>query len=215
MIKKIIIVPAILVIVIFLITSFDSKDSVLIDSPDYTEEELVFHVPHADELSSLDDFDTAISLINPGKSFIGFKEAVAFKESGGRYGIVNPYGYLGKYQFSRSTLRMMGFKNLDNFLKDTKQQEMAFQAYVSYNKYVLRNEIKRYVGMEIDGVEVTESGILAAAHLAGPGNVKKYLKSEGSNDASDANGATVKYYLDMFSDYDTSLIEANKKPQLL
>lgn len=215
MIKKIIFAPVILVIVIFLITSFDSKDSTLIDSPENIEEELVFHVPHVDELSSLDEFDISISLIDPGKSFIGFKEAVAFKESGGRYGIVNPYGYLGKYQFSRSTLRMMGFKNLDNFLKDTKQQEMAFQAYVSYNKYVLRHEIKRYVGMEIDGVEVTESGILAAAHLAGPGNVKKFLRSEGSKDASDANGATVKDYLDMFSDYDTSLIEANKKPQLL
>ncbi|MDB0040892.1 peptidoglycan-binding protein LysM, partial [Algibacter sp.] len=31
-----------------------------------------------------------------GKSFVGFKEALAFKESGGDYSLVNTYGYLGK-----------------------------------------------------------------------------------------------------------------------
>lgn len=197
-----------------LVTSFDSKEHLLSESTNEPNEELVFHVPHADELPSLDDLTIDYNLIDPGKSYVGFKEAIAFKESGGRYGIVNPYGYMGKYQFSRSTLRLMGFKNLDNFLHDTKQQEMAFHAYTSYNKYVLRNEIKRYVGTEIDGVEVTESGILAAAHLAGAGNVKKFLKSSGTSDPSDANGATVKNYLEMFSDYDTSPIKASKKPQL-
>src|SRR5690606_12880401 len=214
MIKKIIVFPVILVIILLMITGFNSKEKVTESVTEPSSEELVFHVPNEDEISQ-EDLRISRSLINPGKSYLGFKEAVAFKESGGKYDSVNPYGYMGKYQFSRGTLRMMGFKNLDNFLQDTEQQEKAFHAYVSYNKWVLRNEIKRYVGQEIDGVEVTESGILAAAHLAGPGNVKKFLKSDGNSDSSDANGATVKYYLDMFSDYDTSVIKASKKPQLL
>ena len=36
--------------------------------------------------------------------YIGFKEALAFKESRGNYRKVNRLGYLGKYQFGESTL---------------------------------------------------------------------------------------------------------------
>jgi hypothetical protein len=38
----------------------------------------------------------------------------------------------------------------------------------------------------INGIKVTESGILAAAHLSGAGNVKKFLRSNGSHSFSDA-----------------------------
>ncbi|MFB1040089.1 MAG: peptidoglycan-binding protein LysM, partial [Polaribacter sp.] len=38
------------------------------------------------------------------RDFIAFKEAVAFKESQGKYEVVNTLGYLGKYQFGRTTL---------------------------------------------------------------------------------------------------------------
>ena len=34
-----------------------------------------------------------------GNSFNGFREAVGFKESRGKYHVVNTLGYLGKYQF--------------------------------------------------------------------------------------------------------------------
>ena len=33
------------------------------------------------------------------KNFIGFKEVLAFKESQGKYNVINTLGYLGKYQF--------------------------------------------------------------------------------------------------------------------
>ncbi|SRR5690554_2829247 len=150
-----------------------------------------------------------------GKSFLGFKEALGFKESRGDYHIVNNYGYMGKYQFSRSTLNMMGLKDTENFLYDARQQEAAFSAYTSFNKWVLRKDIKRYAGKTIGGVKVTESGILAAAHLAGPGNVKKFLRSSGENRFSDANGASIRYYMKKFSGYDTSHIVAKRKHKLV
>ena len=50
--------------------------------------------------------------------FVGFKEAVAFKESQGKYGAVNTLGYLGKYQFGRTTLERFRIYNTDRFLKD-------------------------------------------------------------------------------------------------
>ena len=63
-----------------------------------------------------------------GKYFIGFKEAVAFKESQGRYNMINSLGYLGKYQFGTSALRFIGINNNAAFLSNPALQEKAFVA---------------------------------------------------------------------------------------
>jgi len=150
-----------------------------------------------------------------GKSFIGFKEAVGFKESQGRYSVVNTFGYMGKYQFGRGTLKLIGVYNTRTFMNDPNIQEKAFEANLSRNKWVLRRDIKRFVGRVIGGVKVTESGILAAAHLGGPGNVKKFLRSYGATVFSDAYGSSVRYYMKKFAGYDTSSIEENKKAKVM
>ncbi|MFV0564546.1 MAG: peptidoglycan-binding protein LysM [Flavobacteriaceae bacterium] len=145
-----------------------------------------------------------------GKSFVGFKEAVAFKESGGDYFTVSSLGYLGKYQFGKNTLEMLGIKNTEQFLKSPKLQERAFVANAERNKWILRRDIKNFVGKKINGVLVTESGILAAAHLAGPGSVKKYLRSYGLDNFADGFGTTIENYMKRFSGYDTSFVKPNK-----
>ncbi|TAI49088.1 hypothetical protein [Flagellimonas allohymeniacidonis] len=147
--------------------------------------------------------------VNPpflGKSFNGFKEALAFKESQGRYHIVNTLGYLGKYQFGKNTLRLMGVYDIQGFLQDAALQEKMFEINVARNKWILRRDIKRFNGKRIRGIEITESGILAAAHLAGAGNVKKYLRSYGKNDVADAYGTTISKYMKKFAGYDVSEI---------
>ncbi|SDX52421.1 hypothetical protein SAMN05444411_106140 [Lutibacter oricola] len=147
-----------------------------------------------------------------GTSFNGFKEALAFKESQGKYHVVNTYGYLGKYQFGKTTLERFRIYNTTHFLKTPELQEDAFMALCSLNKWILRKDISRSVGKKINGITITESGILAAAHLAGAGNVKKYLRSNGVNAFKDAYGSSIKHYIKKFSGYDTSFIEANRKP---
>lgn len=149
-----------------------------------------------------------------GKSFEGFKEALAFKESRGDYFSVNTLGYLGKYQFGAETLKVIGIYNPNNFLYNPELQEKAFIANAERNKWVLRKDIQRFEGQVIGGVKVSESGILAAAHLAGPGSVKKFLRSYGSENFSDAYGSSVKYYMKKFSGYDTSFIAPNKKARV-
>ena len=213
--KRIYLITVLLVVTVIVGTGFNSKDSA--DFSVFSTEglELNFDVPTETELTLLIAPVTPKFYLFLGKSYVGFKEALGFKESRGDYHIVNNYGYMGKYQFSRATLRMMGFKNTDNFLFDTKQQEAAFLAYTSLNKWVLRKDIKRYAGKTVGGVKVTESGILAAAHLAGAGNVKKFLRSAGELSFSDANGASIRYYLRKFSGYDTSHVVANQKPQVI
>lgn len=147
------------------------------------------------------------------RSYVGFKEAIAFKESQGQYTIVNSLGYLGKYQFGTSTLKLIGIYNPSEFLNNPKLQEKAFLANAKRNKWVLRRDIKRFVGHKINGTIVTESGILAAAHLAGPGNVKRYLRSYGAIGFTDAFGTEIESYLRNFSSFDTSFIVPNRRPK--
>src|SRR5690606_9383518 len=64
-----------------------------------------------------------------GKSFVGFREALAFRESRGDYFIINDFGYMGKYQFGRSTLHLIGIRDTERFLNDPILQESAFKAY--------------------------------------------------------------------------------------
>lgn len=145
------------------------------------------------------------------KDYVGFKEAIGFKESRGEYDAVNNLGYMGKYQFGRGTLQMIGIRNTQEFLQNTRWQEAAFAANTARNKWILRRDIKRFDGRYVGGVYVTESGMLAAAHLAGPGNVKKFLRSGGAITFNDAFGTSIKYYLKKFSGYDTSFVVPNKK----
>lgn len=88
-------------------------------------------------------------------------------------------------------------------------QEKAFKALLARNKWELRKEIDRYEGKVIKGVKITESGILAAAHLGGAGSVKSFLKSNGNNGFTDGFGTSLKSYLRKFGGYDTSNIVAN------
>ncbi|MCF8715771.1 peptidoglycan-binding protein LysM [Joostella atrarenae] len=149
-----------------------------------------------------------------GKSFNGFKEALAFKESRGDYFTVNPLGYMGKYQFGNSTLKTIGIHSSADFLNDPELQERAFIANLERNKWVLRRDLEWYVGRVFNGVKVTESGVLAAAHLAGPGNVKRYLRTHGASGFADANGASIRYYMRKFSGYDVSHVKANKAAKI-
>lgn len=158
-----------------------------------------------------------ISSIEPpflGSSFIGFREALAFKESTGDYFTTNNLGYLGKYQFGMGTLQLIGVHNGTHFLNDPALQEQVFQVNIARNKWIMRKDINRFVGKRIGGLKITESGMLAAAHLAGPGNVMKYLRSYGSRNVADAYGTDISDYMNKFSGYDVSQIEPEKNPKV-
>jgi len=146
--------------------------------------------------------------------FHHFKEALAFKESGGKYSIVNTLGYLGKYQFGKGTLKRFHILDTKDFLQNHALQEKAFIAYCKVNKWILRKDIPRSIGKKINGVYITESGILAAAHLAGAGNVKKFLRSNGAFHFKDAYGTSIENYMHKFRGYDTSIIIKDRLPIL-
>ena len=205
--RKVIVYLSLLVIIV-LASAFNEDTSNVKKSTEFTAE--ISSVPTEQETLLSLQMNVKIPFI--GNSFNGFREAVAFKESQGRYHVVNTLGYLGKYQFGRTTLERFNIYNTHTFLNTPELQEDAFVALCSLNKWILRKDIKRSVGKKINGVVITESGILAAAHLSGAGNVKKYLRSHGQSTFKDAYGSSIQHYLKQFSGYDTSFIEANKKP---
>ena len=135
------------------------------------------------------------------KNHSKFLEDLGMRESSGNYKAVNQFGYLGKYQFGRRTLDALGFEKVSNreFLANASIQEEAMYALLTHNKKILRRQIEKYHGTTVNGIYITESGILAAAHLAGPGNVKKFFRK--GYEFHDGNGTKMTSYMVMFSDY--------------
>jgi hypothetical protein len=150
------------------------------------------------------------------KDFGGFKEFLGFFESGSDYKKINRLGYIGKYQFGRSTLKVLRVKKINKFIDMPELQEKAFLMNVMRNKWILRREIKRFNGKKLNNILITESGIIAAAHLSGPGNVKKYLRNYGDDkfDLGDINGTKISDYMKTFKGYDLSQIYAVRKPKI-
>ena len=134
-----------------------------------------------------------------------FLDEVGFRESSNNYKAVNQFGYLGKYQFGRKTLNAIGFKDISNyeFLSNPEIQEEAMLVLLQKNKHTLRREIKKYVGETVNGIYITESGILAAAHLGGAGNVRKFFKK--GYEFEDGNGTKMTSYMIRFADYNLNL----------
>ena len=133
-----------------------------------------------------------------------FLNDVGFRESGNRYDITNTWGYMGKYQFGKSTLKGLGFNvTRKEFLNNPQLQEEAMMALLLHNKEKLQPYIDTFDGQTINGMYISESGILAAAHLGGQGSVKRYFKN--GKVFKDAYGTKITSYMKQFSGYDIKL----------
>jgi hypothetical protein len=188
----------------------DPKQFGKIDGFHLTENEITsYTVPTVDETAQVH-----YNFPFTGKSYVGFKQAIAIKESQGLYKLVNRYGYMGKYQFGRVTLRALGVTDTKAFLNNPVWQERAFKALLCKNKWELRDEIEDFDGKVIKGVKITESGLLAAAHLAGANSVKNFLKTNGNRVFRDGFGTSIKSYIRKFGGYDTSNIIAHPQPKV-
>ncbi|HWS60400.1 MAG TPA: hypothetical protein VN182_05685 [Flavobacterium sp.] len=157
---------------------------------------------------------TNLNVPYTGRFFIGYKEAIAFKESQGKYRKINSLGYMGKYQFGEETLKTIGVHDSNQFLNSPKLQEKAFVALLAKNKSLLKDIIDKYEGQVVAGILITESGILAAAHLGGAGSVKKFFKHDGKRYFKDAYGTSIRSYMREFGGYETSGIEANSNARV-
>tara|TARA_R100000773_G_C4202089_1_gene104252 strand:+ start:540 stop:1124 length:585 start_codon:yes stop_codon:yes gene_type:complete len=138
------------------------------------------------------------------KGHNAFLQALGHQESRNRYDVVNRYGYMGKYQFGKETLKTLKIRvSREAFLNSPDLQEFAMQELLKYNKRKLQKYIDKYDGKVINGILVTESGLLAAAHLGGQGSVKKWFRT--GKIRKDGNGVKITSYMVRFGGYDLNL----------
>ena len=162
------------------------------------------------------------------KTLEDFLNDLGARESGGNYKAFNKYGYAGKYQMGEMALidsgyyRKKGNYNNDwsgeftgkdgiysikDFLNNPKAQENAQMIFKKRQwGYLKAVGADKFVGKVINGFEITQSGLLAGAHLKGAGSVSNYLKSGGMNNPKDAFGTSVESYMRKFAGYDVSAI---------
>jgi|TARA_Y100000114_G_C11686196_1_gene291164 hypothetical protein len=140
----------------------------------------------------------------PIKDYYAFLDAIGHQESGNRYDIVNRFGYMGRFQFGKATLRTIKVKvDKETFLSNPQIQDYAMLKLLCYNKEKLQKYIDKFEGQEINGILVTESGLLAAAHLGGQGSVKKWFRT--GKVRKDGNGVGITSYMKRFGGYDLNL----------
>jgi hypothetical protein len=147
---------------------------------------------------------TSLLNIEETKDLNKFMKDLGHRESTGRYYAVSNKGYLGKYQFHINTLNDIGIQtSKKEFLVNETLQDSALVVLLKHNKKILHPHIIKHSGMVVNDVEITESGILAAAHLVGAGSVKRYF-NRGLN-KKDGNGVRLTDYLTQFSGYELEI----------
>lgn len=138
------------------------------------------------------------------KPYDEFVKAVGMRESSGRW-CVQKGQFLGYFQLGESAFKDIGVNIKEigkkNYLNNPKLQKKCFRKWMDVNKKYMKDVIKEWDGKEINGIKVTESGILMGAHLVGQGNAKKFFNSNGNIIPKDGNGTPITEYIKMFSGY--------------
>lgn len=170
-----------------------------------------------DEIYTIDYYNRQDSI----KSINNFLDELALKESSNTWDTINKLGYIGKYQFglaARKTVKVKyftwrQFRDNPNIWTEDEQDSAVIKLikvnhqYLEYHfnldsiicdKIELKQDTS-YWYCNGDITEITWSGLYAASHLSGPGNVRKFLQSNGKYNHADANGMTTFDYLKYFS----------------
>jgi hypothetical protein len=140
--------------------------------------------------------------------FDRFVTDLGYRESGNNWQSVNCIGCFGEWQFAESTVHYLGYKHvtLKKFRTDPgifppELQRKVLESLIKVN-LVLMKKYESYIGDTINGVPITKSGMIAAAHLGGARSVKLFLSSKGKLDRADVLGTRVSNYMKKFSFYD-------------
>jgi hypothetical protein len=186
-------------IAMLFLTAFTSVNNYLLSGSNPNEQlKRVFPIPIEDKLPKIKLLPEVLSIRK--RNHTDFLDAIGIQESNSNYQVVNSYGYMGKYQFGKQTLKGLGYRLTEKeFITNPTLQEQAMQKLLKSNKKSLGRYIEKYDGKVIHGIYVTESGILAAAHLGGVGNVGKFFST--GKDFQDGNGTRLTTYMKKFSGY--------------
>lgn len=167
------------------------------------------------------------------KTLEDFYNDLGARESGGNYKAVNTAGYIGKYQMGEAAMVDAGYYrrktsnnynnkwdnqftgkdgvySVEDFLNNPQAQENAQRIYKQRQWGYIKNFAQKYDGKTINGIPITQSGMLAATHLLGQGELQRYLQSDGKYIPKDGYGTSIEEYLKKFAGYDVSEITGLK-----
>jgi hypothetical protein len=158
--------------------------------------------------------------------FAAWAAAIRQQESTDNYSCNEDEGkHLGAYQMSTRALQDAGFQDArgnwtdlarsfgvesaNEFLANHEAQDFAFTKYTAKNWHYLGLR-QSDIGATIDGVYITEPGLLAGAHLVGYHAVEIFLSSKGTVVPQDWSNPRVPVtsYLKNFGSFDFTYDEA-------
>jgi hypothetical protein len=144
--------------------------------------------------------NTVLSEPTPVEQFMD--KIAEIETPGGGYQTVNKYGMMGRYQFSPSTVRVLGYNvSKSEFLRNKELQDSVMVSYMHANERTLEHLIHRYEGKTVKGVRITRASILAGAHFAGSTGVVRFLTNNSQTGTVDGFGTSLKKYMSYFSDF--------------
>lgn len=172
------------------------------------------------------------TLVWAASEYSDYLASLSAKESSNNPNSVNQYGFLGRYQMGESALIDAGYYQKDltpdtndwqgvwtgkngiyskaDFLANAAGQTQAISDYNSKQWRTIQTlGLDNYLGQTVAGILMTESGLLAGAHLVGVGGLKKYLQSNGTVVPSDANNTAITQYIAAFNGYNMAAITGN------
>jgi len=143
-----------------------------------------------------------------------FYAALAQRESRGDHTVVNQFGFMGLYQMGPAALQDVGYmdgsgnwtgrdgiRSQNDFLNNRTVQEKAIREYHVKLWSYLPPDVQGCIGRTVKGINVTKSGLVAAAHLRGQGGITRLIRSDGQDDDPDEIGTLCSEYLKQFGGY--------------
>ena len=162
-----------------------------------------------------------------GREFGDFVYGIGFRESTNNYrrvGTVDPNDHkLGRFQFGRAALIDVGLRDAngnwsqtanemgiftdDDYLNNPVAQNYAMEGFLRVNwRYITNAGFHRYVSTYMNGVLITESGLLASTHLMGIGNMRTALRNGDLTSVRDGLGTTPLEYMTRFGGFNVENI---------
>jgi Ca2+-binding RTX toxin-like protein len=158
------------------------------------------------------------------RSYLDFLLALRMRESTDNYHAVNSGNFIGAYQFGESALVDVGYvrldadptdndfsggftgkngiNSIDDFLNAPAVQDQAIGEWLQRLWSIIRSQdIESYNAQTLNGYDLTVSGMLAAAHLGGPGRLRTFVESGGTIIRADGNGTPITEYIQLFYNY--------------
>lgn len=156
-------------------------------------------------------------------TYSDFLHDLAVRESSLNPTAINPYGYVGLFQFGEAALQDAGYYSGDTtrandwagtwtgaggvtsmsaFLSSPDAQVQAAVAYQNQIQTWIHNlGLDSAIGSTINGIPITQSGLIAGAWLVGIGNLQRFINSNGAIVPTDGNGTPITSYISHFGGY--------------